>query len=392
VNNLARIPRTIIVICAVLLFSSPERIFGADPSIEAAHELAAKIMANIGPLQNAGITFKSIASLGARETAAARQALLSELRAQGLSAAGDVESPVKINVTLSENFQQYLWIAEIRRDQMCAIVMTARPRLPEALSKESALRMTLQAKLIYEQTDPILDVELLGDELLVLDPWRLALYRRQEDRWELERSAPLKNSSPFLRDIRGRLIDSGGTFQVRLPGLACNGTIRPSLDLNCSQSDAPWPLGLGSIAPTFEKNYFVLENLPPFFSAASVEDEGADLLAISGIDGRTYLFEKSAGQVGTLDGLGSDTAAVDPGCETHRQIFASLSTDPLESGIIQAFEILHRKAIATSSTIEFPGPITALWPVSNKNAAIAVSRDLKTGRYAAFYLSISCSR
>jgi hypothetical protein len=393
VNNLARTSRSIILICAaLLLFVFSERIFAADPYTEAARELTAKIMASIGPLEDTGFTFKSIASLGAREVAAARQALQSELRAQGMRTAEDVQSPVKINVTLSENLQQYIWIAEIRRNQTCTIMMATQPRLPEAQSKEAALRMTLQAKPIYEQNDPILDVELLGDELLVLDPKRLALYQRQDDRWELERSAPLKNSIPFPRDIRGRLFDSGGTIQVHLPGFSCNGTIKPSLDLNCSQDDAPWPIGLGSMAPTFVKNYFVLENLPPFFSAAGVEDDGTDLLAISGIDGRTYLFDKTAGQVGTLDGLGNDIAAIDTGCETRRQIFASLLTDPLESGIIQAFEVLHRKAVSTSSTIEFPGPITALWTVSNQNAAIAVSRDLKTGRYAAFYLSISCSR
>jgi hypothetical protein len=393
VNNFARVSQNSILLgAALLLFAYSQRAFAADPYAEPARELTAKIMASIGPLEDTGFTFKSIASLGAREIAAARQSLLNELRAQGIRTAGDAQSPVKINITLSENFQQYIWIAEIRRDQACIIAMTTQQRLPEAQSKEAARRMTLQAKLIYEQTDPILDAELLGDELLVLDPRRVALYRRQDDQWEFERSAPLKNSIPFPRDIRGRLFDSGGAIQVHLPGLSCNGTINPSLDLNCLQDDAPWPIGLGSLTPTFAKNYFVLENLPPFFSAAGVEDDGMDLLAISGIDGRTYLFDKSAGQVGTLDGLGNDIAAINAGCETRRQIFASLLTDPLESGVIQAFEILHRKAVATSSAVEFPGPITALWPVSNQNAAIAVSRDMKTGRYAAFYLSISCSR
>ncbi len=367
-------------------------MFAADPYTEAARELTAKIMASIGPLEDIGFTLKSTASLSEREVAAARQAIESALRAQGLRPVGDVQSTVKINVTLSENFQQNIWIAEIRRDQTYSVVMTTQPRLPEAQSKEAALRMTLQAKPIYEQNDPILDVELLGDQLLVLDPRRLSLYRRQNDHWELERSAPLKFSIPFSRDIRGRLFDSGGTIQVHIPGLSCNGTIKPSLDLNCAQDDAPWPIGLGSMNPTFVKNYFVLENLPPFFSAASVEDDGTDLLAISGIDGRTYLYDKGAGQVGMLNGFGSDITAIDAGCETPRQIFASLLTDPLEHGILQAFQILHRKAVSTSSTIEFPGPITALWPVSSQNAAIAVSRDLKTGRYAAFYLSISCSR
>jgi hypothetical protein len=393
VNNLARAIQNSILICAALLWLAfPQRLAAADPYAEAARDLAAKIMVGAGPLEEIGITFKSIASLGEREAAAARQALESALRTQGIKPVGNAQAQVKINVTLSENFRQYIWIAEIRRDQACNVVMATQPRMPETQSKESALRMTLQAKLLYEQNDPILDAELLGEELLILDSRHLSLYRRQNDHWELEGSASLKNANPFPRDIRGRLLDTGGAIQVYLPGMSCNGTIKPALDLNCSQDDAPWPIGLGSTNPAFVKNYFMMENLPPFFSAASLQDDGTDLLAITGINGRAYLYDRTAGQVGALDGFGSDMAAVDTGCESRRQILASLLTDPQEPGVIQAYEILHRRAVATSSTIELPGPITALWPVSNQNAAIAVSRDMKTGRYAAFHLTVSCNR
>lgn len=392
-NKSAQAPKNIILMSALLLLLCfPERIAAADSFAEAARALASKILANVGLLENAGFTFQSLASLEAQEIAAARQAIENELRTQGMRFSADSQAAVGIHVTLSENLQQLLWIAEIRRDQNSDIVMTAQTRPPEIFAKNNAQRVAIQVKSIFEQNDPILDLKLMDEELLVLDPRRLALYHRRNDRWELERSASLKSPQPLPRDARGRLSDSGDAVQVHLSGMVCTGTIKPALNLECSHDDAPWPLPPGDINLATGRNFFVPNELPAFFSASTVKDEGTDLWIIAGVDGRTRLFDKALNQVGALEGWGSDIAGVDSGCGTGRQILAALPTDPLERGAIQAFEILHRKAVAASSSVEFPGPITALWPVSNQNAAIAVSRDIKTGRYAAFYLSISCSR
>ncbi len=198
--------------------------------------------------------------------------------------------------------------------------------------------------------------------------------------------------SPLPRDPRGRLSVAGDTIRIHLPGLSCNGTIKPALDLECSQQDSPWPLPIENVHLVPAGNYFTREGLPSFFSASSVKDGGTDLWIVAGVDEHTYLLDRSMAQVGTVEGWGNDIASIDSGCGTGRQILATLPGDPLARGVIQAFEIVNRNAVAASSTVEFPGPITALWPVTNQNAAIAVSRDLKTGRYAAFHLSISCGR
>jgi hypothetical protein len=391
VNKLAQKINIIFLIYAALILAAfPAHISAADSYVEAARELAGKIVTNMGLSEDVGFAFQSLASLEGKEAAAARRAIEIELKAKGMRLAGDSQSIAKIRVTLSESFQQYVWTAEIRKDQSYSVVIATQPRTPEAPPKDAALRMSIQAKLLYEQNDPILDARLMGDALLILDPQRLSLYQHKNDQWELASATPLKNLKP-LRDMRGRLFNAGDSIQVYLPGQLCSGTSKPSLILNCSQ-ESHWPIGIGGMTPISDKNYFILEGLPAFFSAAGVEEDGTELLAIAGIDGRTFLFDKAAGQVGTLEGWGSDIASVNAGCATRRQILAALATDPMEYGVIQAFEVQHRKAIATSSTVEFPGPITALWPVQDQNAAIAVSHDLKTGRYAAFHLSISCSR
>jgi hypothetical protein len=390
VNQFAQASKNIVLIyLALLALIMPERIFAADPYADAARELAGKIAANLGPTTEVGFAFQALASLETEEVVLARQAIENELRARGLKIVKDSQSSEKVSITLAETFQQYIWVAEIRRERGNRVVMTTQPR---TASKDEALRMTIQSRLLYEQGDPILDVKPIGDEMLVLDPKRLALFRRQNDRWTVAASVPLKPPHSFPRDVRGRLEDAGDAIKAHLPGLSCTGTVKPAFELNCSQDETPWPLGLGSTTPAFSKNFFTQEKIPAFFSAARVEDDGTDLLVITGTDGRTSLFDEATGQAGTIDGWGSEIAAVDSGCGGRRQVFAALSTDPREHGVIQAFEIAHRKAVATSSTVPFPGPITSLWPVTNQNAAIAVSRNIKTGRYAAYYLSIACSR
>jgi hypothetical protein len=387
VNNLAQHLRKIILICATLFVFS-DRTIAADPYTEAAHELAEKIMKNVGPLKDVGFTFQVRSSLGAKESIVARKALESELRGRGVRLAKNPKSAVTIKVTLSENLQQYVWIAEIQQAQTSSLSMTTQPRQQEP-SLEEGLRMTIQAKLLFEQNDPMLDVRWQNDELLVLEPQRLALYRRKNGLWELDSSIPLK-AYPFPRDIRGKLSYDGDAIQVHIPGLSCSGTLRPSFTLNCSQEES-WAIRFGGLTPKYQRNYFILENLPPFFSATNVADDEVDLMAIASLDGRTYLFEKSATQAGVIDSWGGDITSIDAGCGPRRQILAALAKDPLERGAIQAFEIVHRKAVAVSSIVEFPGPVTALWPVQAQDAAIAVTRDLKTGKYAAYHLSISCS-
>jgi len=380
----------------------PERITAAESYAGAAYagaayagaarKLADKIMATADLSNGIEFSFQTFVS-GVKDVPGARQAMESELRSRGVKFSKDSQSTVKVRVTLSESFQQFVWTAEIWRGTKYDLAMTTQARLPEAPPKGAPLQMTIQTKLIFEQSDPILDIKLTGDELLVLGVQRLDLYHRQNDGWEPKNSSlSLKNLRPFPRDIRGQLLDSGDAIQARSPGLSCSGKIAPAYSFDCSEDETPWTFGFSGIAPALSQNYFVQGNIPAFFSAAPAEDDGKELLAITGIDGRTYLLDKSLNKTGTIDGWGSDIAAIDSGCGTRRQILATLPTDPLERGAVQAFEIVRRKAVAVSPPAELPGPITALWPKPSQKAAIAVSRDIKTGRYAAFYLSISCSR
>ena len=140
------------------------------------------------------------------------------------------------------------------------------------------------------------------------------------------------------------------------------------------------------------KNFFSTDKVAAFFTVAGVEDSEGLLWAFAGVDGRAHLYDWSLEPAGTVSGWGSDIAGIKSNCGNGRQILATRRGDPPEPDAIQAFEIADRQPVAVSLPVEFPGPITALWQDETESRSVAVSRDLRTGRYVAFHLSISCRR
>ena len=52
---------------------------------------------------------------------------------------------------------------------------------------------------------------------------------------------------------------------------------------------------------------------------------------------------------------------------------------------------LHMRQV--SEAVDFPGPVTALWPSTMGNGGVlAVVHDLSSKRYAAYLLTLDCSR
>src|SRR5689334_17828464 len=91
----------------------------ADAIEDASSQLAAAIAARIGAHPLVTLTFKNISSLPAAQAAEAPRLLRVRLRASGvqLKAAGAERRGTHVQVTLSENIQGYLLVAEISRPQ-----------------------------------------------------------------------------------------------------------------------------------------------------------------------------------------------------------------------------------------------------------------------------------
>jgi hypothetical protein len=245
---------------------------------DAAGVLAAKILQHVTAGNALALTVKNISSLGDDDVAQIRRALRTQLRNQHARMATGKQARVDVQVTLSENTEGYLWIAEIRDHTSptaptedaaaTAVVMVsvARPRLDERQSPPEPL--SIRKTRVYQQLEPMLDVVLLDTppagsasapmpaggaaRILVLGLANVSLYEQAETsdtggksvrQWRSKESAPLARLRPWPRDARGRIIvRPDGLFDAYLPGTKCTGALEPILTLECHESDDPWPL------------------------------------------------------------------------------------------------------------------------------------------------------
>src|SRR3989475_503530 len=309
----------------VLAATHPDTEAGARPWSDPAQELARKISTRVDSSAAILLTIRNISSLGTDEAAEARRALRTELRRAGLRLVSSpraalIESrsragakrrePDRVLVTLSENSQGYLWVAEIVRatEQNAApdVTMVEVARLREAQPARSPVSLVVRKLLVWEQDEPILDAAAidipipcgatapapanipvapvlsgqgsgastspcLTSGLLVLEPSKVSLNVRQKagaastptntaggTPSSREPSAPLPHSKPWPRDLRGRLLvwpdrslrsAQGWLFDAYLPGVKCHGAVEPALSVDCQDLDEPWPLGPQPTAP-----------------------------------------------------------------------------------------------------------------------------------------------
>jgi hypothetical protein len=313
---------------------------------EAARELARKI----SPRDSVAFSVRNQSSLGPAEVARIRRVLADELKPRG-------EPQAEVRVTISENLESYLLVAEIRRGEEKKIVMVPWKRATPTTGPPS---VSIEKRFLLEQAEPVLDIAFPeSGGMLILDSAKLGLFSTQK-------SVSLPISGPFPRDLRGRLQLQGDTFRAFLPGWMCAGTLS-DLQPSCRPSDEPWPLDpahQARLAPG--RNYF--QGRSPFYSVAW--DVYAPL-------------DRPA-----FPGWGSDVAAIESACGAGKQVVATRAGDQ-DSDSVQAFEIRDGQPVPVSLPVEFPGPVTALWQASS-NAVVAVSRDPATGKYVAFRLSLVC--
>jgi len=421
----------------------------ADNWTDAVSELAAKILSHSAPQGAVALSVRNVSSLSDEDVSQIRRELRSQLRSRGVRLAGARQASAEIPVTLSENLEGLVWIAEIQNGASHDVVMitVARPK-PEFTRPTEAL--SIRKVRIYEQADPVLDFVPLDTlsvapsappgtaaAALVLSLGAVSLYEKAvtgpneqvgTQAWQLKQSAPLARSAPWPRDARGRLvIGPGNSFNVFLPGMKCSGTIAPALRLDCHEGDEPWPLGgTGALPPAGATTspravaYFAVNRnffdgrigfddgretkAAPFFSAAAIPTGAAGparggngaasdrLWLLTGLDGRAQLLNANAESVGSVEGLGSDVVSIQTGCHSGWQVLASGPGNSDDSDVIQAYEIVNRKAVAAGLPADFAGPLTALWPLANGSEAVAIFHNLKTASYEVFRLSITCGQ
>jgi hypothetical protein len=371
-------------------------------------ELARKIAGATGPGAVA-LDVVNRSSLSKKDVDEISRGLRVQLEALGVRTVKPEQAAATVDVSLSENLQNYVWLAEIHQGAgEFSVVMVSAPRSDAAAFVREPAPLTIRKIPLWAQEERILDVAVLEEtsgpsHIAVLDPEKVALYKFTDGRWQPEQELSVTHARTWPRDMRGRLIlRQDHLFDVYLPGVFCQGSGSVPLNLTCRESDDPWPLSSpfplgGFFAPT--RNFFTGVLSPDigkqtstakFYSAAPIPRNSYTLWIFAGVDGQTHLLDGIRDQSVRLN-WGSDLASVKTVCGSGWQILATRAGD--DSGdSLRAYEFSDRDPVAVSEALDFDGGITALWTEAKGGTAIAVSRNAETGNYEAFRLAVACGQ
>ncbi len=364
---------------------------GADDAGDAARELARKAAAFAGRGEPVSVSWRNLSTLPSGDLATARIAFETGLREAG-GRTSDIAPIAEVRITLSENQTHYLLVAEARKGGDRQVWMAGWKRgIPRP---PGGPHPVLTRTPIWEQSEPILDVAGTRDRLVILSPSGV--------RWSASGiTAAIQTEKPWPRDLRGRLRIVAGTVEAHLPGLECR-SVQPGA-LECRSSEEAWTLDSGTrslliahLAPG--RNNFdgrvttqagQRKTVPPFFSAAAVELGGETVWVLALTDGRAQLFDTNWEGDGVFSGWGSDIVGTDVRCGGNPVVLATRPGDGRDGDAIQPYMLVNRLAVASGPALEFPGPITALWPYGGE-AAVAIVRNSESGKYIAYLVSTAC--
>jgi hypothetical protein len=400
--------------------------------VRAETQLAAKILAVTGQgaitvevSNRSSLGKPGLGPAGANEIRRGLATQLANLGARLVDSNAE-QAVAAVRIALSENLQNYVWVAEIRLNSRpipnqipnqaavevplpeSPVVMVSFPRPePQAIEPETAVAV-LHKALLWSQRDAILDVAVIDGSpahMLILDAGDVGFYRLQDGRWQAEQSWAITHSRPWPRDLRGRIeLRRDHLFDVYLPGTVCRSTATSPSSMVCYEGDNAWPLGTSraSVDASFfsSRNYFTGAILPgvgkqtttvPFYSAAALLRDPSPLWLFAAVDGHVHVLDGATDQIMEKTGWGSNIAAVRSGCGSGWQVLAT--EDREGSGdTVRAFEVAGREPTAASAALEIDGSVTALWTEPGETGAVAIAHNSETGRYDAFRLTLTCSR
>ena len=391
--------------CAFLLLS--QLAFGADWRRPAA-QLAEKISALTGPGVIA-LEITNRSSIASADVEQIRHLVVSELAASGVRVWQPDQAAATAEVTLSENLQSYVWVAQIQQGSAAepSLAMVSFDRPAFSVGGQNSPLMVLRATTLMSQTEPILDAVVLDGShrrALLLSGTGVSIFDFQDGRWVLAQTLPIVHGAPFPRDLRGRiLLGKDHLFDVYLPGLACRSSEAGSLTLACSPSDDPWPLvtadfGLSGFY-TPARNFFTgvlapgigkQKSGPPFYSAAPILKGNYILWVLSGTDSQVHLLDGINQQTASKLRWGSNLAGIRAACRSDWLVLATSQEEPEDS--VQAFEFPDREPLAASQRLALNGPVQALWSQQNGESVTAVYANSETGNYEALQLTLACGQ
>ncbi|MGZ4816083.1 MAG: hypothetical protein ACXVZV_11780 [Terriglobales bacterium] len=396
-----RITLVLFLLVSLILCVAPSA-FAANWTAPAT-DLAKAVAGATGP-GNVTLAVTNSSSLSKADVVDIQHTLETQLRSSDVRIVSGSTANSDVRVTLSENLQGYVWVAEIKQGNETQVEMVSVPRTEAPAVPHSGPSVSIRKTLLWSQPTPILDAYVDDKRMVLLDAASVSTLALHDGKWQPEQTIAINASHSFPRDLRGLLVPMKDRLaDVYLPGTMCNVAAGSSgIALSCRDSDDPWPFGPRSALFNSGRNYFTGVLFPavnkppgPFYSVVALPRSGYNLLALTAVDGRVHLNDGTNDQVlspSTTADWGSDIAALKSSCGAGTQILVTSAGDDTATESLRAFEIPDREAVQVSAAADFPGPITALWTHGDGSSVTAVAHHLRTGRYEAYSVSVTCNQ
>jgi len=327
--------------------ASPGSSAQKSPLDAPARELARRIAASLPGGTRVEIEVRNQSSLSEDDASALRATLADEMSARGLRTSGEGPGAANVVVTLSENVQGYVWVAQIQHGDDSSVLLQSVPRESSASagSPESE-KIVLRMELLWSGPAHVLDA--LELPATGSAPGRLLLLE--------------------LDGITAVVTDSKNTFRTELPV-----TVYHPRDAQ------------GEFA--FVENALEVD-LP------AVEGEG-ETCNIS-VDGHSKpecariidLIVPTAARIPSPSG--DEVATVSSPCGGGDITLAAGKTDYTQPDAVLTYAISGRRE-ALSEPVTFAGPVTTL-SGSLDGPVIAVTRTLQDGNYEVYRITASCGQ
>jgi hypothetical protein len=220
----------------------------ADSLEDAARTLAGKVAAVPQRERRLFLSWQNHSSLADEHSQALKESFRDELRGEYL-----VEKPEPgthvLQISIEETPEFYVLIANVpaANGAITRISRFARAALPAA--ETSGVQYRLLKELVWQQQEPILDAVETEEEtskpspLLILTRDTLSLYRRENDRWELQDSKRIPVPEKAMRAPRGEIrlsVSTGKQDIIVLPGQSCDVAVAEKIEMNCQGGSHPW--------------------------------------------------------------------------------------------------------------------------------------------------------
>ena len=336
--------RTLLILIALIGTLIPARSATLEDS---AKELARRISSAFPVRDVVSLKIGNISSLQPDEIARIDQALRSELQDRGIHTSASGSANVSIFVTLSESLKDFIWGAQIHQGDSSKVVLITVPRAFVNQTDPARMPIVLQFEKFWEGPDRILDGGLIPGPTGIR--WRVLLLPDGVEINELGNNAvthvAVPSAQPFTREPRGSLALVGNAVIAALEPHVCTVSLETRTLGECHSSDAP----------------------------ASARDP-IELLPLARLNP-----EKMGQAVLTRNQCGKD-----------QQFLATGAGDDTQPDSIQVFESQGSRTFPVSDPVYFAGPVIALHSAGYIPTAIV--RNLKTGHYEAYRLSLSCSQ